>query len=339
MTATPLFTRDAPGVRVVTIALIAGVALLLLPFVTGLIGAGVLYVVARPVMSRLDPRVGHKAVAFAVVFALFVVIVLPGAWVFAELMAQVPDAVRSVSGSAAVERLMAMKVGDVELGGILGAASSEIIAWSSRQTMTAIGEIMSATLNLVIALFGAYYLLTSADRVWEHTRRALPFAQVTSEALRVRFHRTTEAMLIGVVLTGIAQGTIVGVTFWIMGLRHPLLWGGITAFASVLPMFGSALVWLPGSLLLLAHDRYVAAAVLAGIGALIVSNIDNALRLVVYRRVSQIHPMVTLVGAFAGVRAFGIAGVLIGPLVLSYVIELFKLQRASDVPVLEATAA
>jgi predicted PurR-regulated permease PerM len=146
-------------------------------------------------------------------------------------------------------------------------------------------------------------------------------------------------MLLGVVLTGVAQGTIVGATFWIMGLPHPLLWGGLTALASVMPMFGSALVWIPASLLLLAQDRYMAAAVLAGIGALIVSNIDNALRLVVYRRVSQIHPMVTLVGAFAGVRAFGIAGVLIGPLVLSYMIELFKLQRAPDVPVLEATAA
>lgn len=339
MTATALFSRDVPGVRIVTIVLIAGVTLLLLPFVTGLIGAGVLYVVARPVMSRLDPRASHRVVAFFVVFALFVVIVLPSAWVFAELVAQAPDAVRSLSGSAAVERLMTMTVGDVEIGAALRAASSEIIAWSSRQTMTAIGEVMSATLNLVIALFGAYYLLTSADRMWELAVEALPFAQTTSEALRIRFHRTTEAMLLGVVLTGIAQGTIVGVTFAILGLPHPLLWGGVTAFASVLPMFGSALVWFPAALLLLASDRYVAATILTALGALVVSNIDNALRLVVYRRVSQIHPMVTLVGAFAGVRAFGVAGVLIGPLVLSYVIELFKLQRAPDVPVLEATAA
>lgn len=319
--------------------LIAGVALLLLPYVTGLIGAGVLYVVARPVMRGLDPRRGHKVAAFFVVFALFVIIVLPSAWVFAELVAQLPDAVRSLSGSAAVERIMGMQLGDVEIGGVLRSASSEIIAWSSRQTMTAIGEVMSATLNLVIALFGAYYLLTSSGRMWERTVTTLPFAHATSEALRVRFHRTTEAMLLGVVLTGIAQGTIVGMTFWIMGLPHPLLWGGVTAFASVLPMFGSALVWFPASLLLLGHGRYAAAAILAGLGALVVSNIDNALRLVVYRRVSQIHPMVTLVGAFAGVRAFGIAGVLIGPLVLSYMIELFKLQRAPDVPVMEATAA
>ena len=339
MTATALFSRDALGVRVVTIALIAAVALLLFPYVTGLIGAGVLYVVARPVMRRLDPHVPHRPAAFAVVFAMFVIIVLPSAWLFAELIAQIPDAARSFQGSAAVQRLTSMQLGDVQVGALLRAASSEIIAWSSRQTMTAIGEVMSAALNLVIALFGAYYLLTSADRMWERTVTALPFALATSEGLRVRFHRTTEAMLLGVVLTGIAQGTIVGMTFWIMGLRHPLLWGGVTAFASVLPMFGSALVWLPGSLLLLAHDRFVAAAVLAGIGVLVVSNLENALRLVVYRRVSQIHPMVTLVGAFAGVRAFGIAGVLIGPLVLSYLIELFKLQRAPDVPVLEATAA
>jgi predicted PurR-regulated permease PerM len=343
VTATPLFTRDAPvppsGVRFVAIILIAGVVLLLLPYVTGLIGAGVLYVVARPVMNRLDSGVAHRSIAFTVVFGLFVIIVLPGAWLLAELVAQVPDAAQGIQQSAAVERLMAMRLGDVPVGALLAAASSEIIAWSSRQTMMAIGEVMSATLNLVIALFGAYYLLTSADRIWERTRLVLPFAQTTSETLRVRFHRTTEAMLLGVVLTGVAQGTLVGVLFWMTGLPHPLLWGGVTAFTSLLPLFGSALVWLPGSLLLLAQDRYAAAAALAGSGALIVSNVDNALRLIVYRRVSQIHPMVTLVGAFAGVRAFGMAGVLIGPLVLSYMIELFKLQRAADVSVREATAA
>ena len=339
MTATPLLMRDVSGARIVTIVLVAGVALLLLPYVTGLIGAAVLYVVARPVMARLDPRVAHKPVAFTIVLALFVIIVLPSAWIFAELLAQLPDAARSIQDSTAVARLMTIQLGDVEVGAILRSASTEIISWSSRQTMTAIGEVVSATLNLVVALFGAYYLLVSADRLWERTISALPFANTTSEALRARFHRTTEAMLLGVVLTGVAQGTIVGVLFWIMKLPHPLLWGGITAFASVLPMFGSAIVWLPASLVLLAQGRYMAAAILAGTGALIVSNIDNALRVIVYRRVSQIHPMVTLVGAFAGVRSFGIAGVLIGPLVLSYMIELLKLQRAPDVPVLEATAA
>src|SRR5688500_13423126 len=96
----PLPSRDAPAVRIVTIVLVAGVTLLLLPYVTGLSGAGVLYVVANPVMSRLDHGRHHKPIAFAIVFALFMIIVLPGAWVIAELVAQLPDAARSIQGSA-----------------------------------------------------------------------------------------------------------------------------------------------------------------------------------------------------------------------------------------------
>jgi predicted PurR-regulated permease PerM len=69
------------------------------------------------------------------------------------------------------------------------------------------------------------------------------------------------------------------------------------------------------------------------LGMVVVSNVDNALRLVVYRRVSQIHPMITLVGAFAGVRAFGLAGLVIGPLIMSFALELFKLSRAAGTTV------
>lgn len=324
--------------RAVIVALVAGVALLLLPYVSGLIGAMVLYVIALPAVRRLDPSRRHRWPAVVIVLALFFVLVVPGAWLFAEVVAQLPVAVRSISESVAVKRLMALQLGDIEVGGYLRQASTEILAWSSRQTMAAIAGVIGTLLNLVIALFGAYYLLLGADWLWERTQSRLPFGEQTAELLRVRFHRTTEAMLLGVVLTGAAQGSIVSVAFWIIGLPHPLLWGGVTAFASVLPMFGSALVWFPASLVLLAHDRYVAAITLAVTGALVVSNIDNALRLVVYRRVSQIHPMITLVGAFAGVRAFGLAGILIGPLVLSYLIELLRLYREPGHPALEAAA-
>jgi predicted PurR-regulated permease PerM len=343
-----MLQRNGVGVKVVTIAVVAGVAVLLLPYVSGLLGAGVLYVIAAPLVHRRDrgdrgDRGGGgggrgRWAALLAVLALFAIIVLPGAWVVARLLAQLPDAVQSIQQSAAVQRLMAVRMGELDIGTHLRDAASEIITWSSRQTLAAIGSMMDVTLNLVIALFGAYYLLLAADRLWDRTRAALPFASSTTERLRVRFHRTTEAMLLGVVLTGVVQGTVVGVAFAIIGLPHPLLWGAVTAFASVLPMFGSALVWLPGSLVLMAQQRYGAAALLAILGALLVSNLDNALRLVVYRRVSQIHPMVTLVGAFAGVRAFGIAGILLGPLVLSYAIELLLAQQDAAVAALEPAA-
>ena len=125
---------------------------------------------------------------------------------------------------------------------------------------------------------------------------------------------------------------MVGVGFAIVGLHPPVLWGFITACVSILPLFGSALVWLPGVAVLLLDHRPGAALFLALLGGGLASNIDNIARLIVYRRVSGIHPMITLVGAFAGLRLFGVVGVFIGPLVLSYFFELLAVyeENASD---------
>jgi predicted PurR-regulated permease PerM len=317
------------AIRALNLALGAFVLFLILPYVSGLLGAAVLYVIAAPLMRGVVGRKRH-AVAFVTVFFLFVALVLPVAWLLVALLAQVPDAVTSVQQSAFVERAMAARIGSFELGGVLRQASSEVVGWSSRQTMTALGEIVSATLNLVIALFGTYYLLVSGRAIWLQLVARLPFAPATSEHLRVRFHRVTEAMLLGVVTTCLVQGTLVGVAFQLIGVEHALLWGALTALTSILPMFGSALVWAPASLVLAAQGRLDAALGLLAFGVVIVSNVDNVVRLIVYRRVSQIHPMVTLVGAFAGVNVFGIAGLLLGPLVLSYALELIRNHHVPD---------
>jgi predicted PurR-regulated permease PerM len=177
-------------------------------------------------------------------------------------------------------------------------------------------------LNVVISLFGVYYLLVGGGTLWVRVKRLIPLPERVSELLAVRFAEVTEALLLGTVLTALLQGTIVGVAFSLFGLHPAVFWGFVTACVSVLPLFGSSLVWLPGVAILLIERRVGAAVGLFVIGAVLASNLDNVVRLVVYRRVSGIHPMLTLVGAFAGVRWFGLAGVLIGPLVLSYFVEL-----------------
>ena len=324
------------GARALTIALVAGVALLLLPFLSGLMGAGVLYVIAEPLLRRLAAATRtRKLAAVATVVALFIALVLPAAWIFGELLAQVPDAVRELQASSAYRNLMALRVGEIDVGVQLQTATADMVRWSSRQTLALLGGMMGATINLVIALFGCYYLLMSGERMWDHSRRLLPFGLTTSELLRTRFHLVTEAMLLGVVVAGAAQGTLVALALTAFGFDHALFWGAVTAACSVIPMFGSAIVWLPATLYLAADDRVAAAMALLAFGTLVVSNVDNVLRLVVYKRVSHIHPMVTLVGAFAGVRAFGLAGLLIGPLLVSYAIELAKIWSAG-VPAADA---
>jgi predicted PurR-regulated permease PerM len=145
------------------------------------------------------------------------------------------------------------------------------------------------------------------------------------ETLRTRFVAVTEAMLLGTFLTAVLQGTLVGAACAIVGLPGAVFWGLVTACAAVLPVLGSALVWLPAAGWLALSGRYGAAAFMLAAGAVVVSNLDNLVWLAVYRRVSGIHPMLTLVGALAGMRVFGMLGVLFGPLALSYFFELLEI--------------
>jgi predicted PurR-regulated permease PerM len=120
---------------------------------------------------------------------------------------------------------------------------------------------------------------------------------------------------------------LIGVGFWVVSLSNPLFWGTVTAFASILPVLGSALVWLPAVFVIVMQGRYGAAITMLVIGGVIASNIDNLIRPFVYRRVSNIHPLITLVGAFAGVKYFGLLGLLLGPLAIAYLFELLRFYR------------
>lgn len=113
--------------------------------------------------------------------------------------------------------------------------------------------------------------------------------------------------------------------FWISGIPSPVFWGTVAAFASILPLVGGAMVWLPATLALLALGDTNHAIFLGLWGALLVSNIDNVIRPLIFKKLSDIHPLTTLVGAFAGLRYFGLLGVLVGPLAITYFFELLRI--------------
>lgn len=300
----------------------------LLPFAVGLLGAGVLYVVCRPAHRWLAPKIGVRWGAAVVLVGALVLILIPGVLLVTVAMEQGPAILRGLPESAVFERVAALQVGGVEVGAHLTAASGTMLSWISQQALQVFGSIARTVLNLVISFFGLYYLLVARPGTWEAVRSYLPFSPASADLLRVRFHSVTEAALLGIALTALVQGTMIGVGFWLVGLPNALFWGMVTGIVSVLPVLGSAIVWFPAVVVLLFMERYGAAAALALIGGVGAANIDNIVRLIVFKRVSNIHPMVTLVGAFAGVRYMGLIGVLLGPLAITYFFELLRVFRA-----------
>jgi predicted PurR-regulated permease PerM len=315
--------------RAQLLILLLGVGLLwaLIPFMSGLLGALVLYAICQPVHWRLARIVGPIASAVIVIIGATLLLLLPGAWLVGVAFEQAPAILAAVRESQSFERLGTLRIGNVDLGTRIEAASGTIMSWLSAQAMVAVGSAARGVLNLVVALFGLFYLLHASRGAWPMVRAYLPFSAASADLLRDRFISVTEATLIGIVLTAALQGTIVGLAFWLTGLPNAHFWGVLTAFASILPVLGSALVWLPATGVLVLDQRYGAAVLMLIMGAGIASNVDNVVRPIVYRRVSNIHPMTTVVGAFMGLHVFGLIGVLLGPLAITYFFELLAIFR------------
>jgi predicted PurR-regulated permease PerM len=330
--ATNSLEPGGPTLRRLLVVVAVAVLIGLIPFLSGLVGALILYVITRGLHRRLARVIPPRAAAFTITLAVFALLLVPGTWLISTIVSEAGDAIRSWRAGNAFTWLSQTPLGRLDVTKDLANAGAGIVTWLSGRAFAIFGGVTSTILNVVIALFGLYYLLLGATPMWLRAKRLLPISDRVAELLAARFVEVTEALLLGTFFTAVLQGTIVGIAFALIGFHPAAVWGFVTACVSVLPLLGSALVWLPGVAILLIQHRIGAAVALGIVGGGIASNIDNVVRLLVYRRVSGIHPMLTLVGAFAGVQLFGVVGVFLGPLILSYVFELIEVYEDSMPP-------
>jgi predicted PurR-regulated permease PerM len=333
---------DTKRQRAALLILVLGVGLAyaLWPFSTGLIGGLVLYVVFAPVHRRLV-RLGLKPglAAGVVVLLALVLVVGPGISFLGLVANEAPSMANGVIQSPLLARVRELRIGPYDIGAQIEALGSQIVSWLGSSALSVVGTATRLGIQLTIAFFGLFYLLVAPDGAWSGIRPFIPFSTQNAEILRVRFRDVTFSTLVGTGLTAAVQGLLVGIAFWMTGLANPLFWGVVTIIVAVLPVVGSGLIWGPGAASLALDGHYGWAIALVVWGILVVGNVDNLIRPYVYRRWARIHPFITVIGAFAGINWFGLLGLLIGPLAISYFFELIRMYRAEylesedDVPV------
>ncbi len=324
----PFLDTKRQRAAILILVLGIGLAYALWPFSTGLIGGLVLYVVFAPLYRRLV-RAGLKpgvAAGLVVLFAL-VAVVGPGIS-FIGLVANEAQAMASgVIQSPLLARLRELRLGPYDIGAQIETLGSQIISWLGSSALSVVGTATRLGIQLTIAFFGLFYLLVAPEGAWTGIRPFIPFRAKNAEVLRTRFRDVTFSTLVGTGLTAAVQGLLVGVAFWATGLSNALFWGVVTIIVAILPVVGSGLVWGPGAGALALAGHYGWAIALTIWGILVVGNVDNVIRPFVYRRWAKIHPFITVIGAFAGIAWFGLLGLLIGPLAISYFFELIRMYR------------
>lgn len=325
----PLFDTTRQRAALLVALLGVGLALALAPYATGLIGAVVLYVIFAPLNGVLRKRLSPGVAASLITGLALILVLVPGFSFAGLIVSQAQEMASGVVQSPLLKRLgdPHLRIAGFAIGPRLATLGENLVTWIGSSAFGLIGTATRLALNLTIAFFGFYFLLLRPHQTWEMVSPYIPFSRENTERLRQRFTDVTNSTLVGTLLVAIAQGALVAAAFAVVGLSNAVFWGAVTAIFAILPLVGSGLIWGPGAISLALDGRYPPAIGLAVFGIVVVGMVDNVLRPVVYRRWAQIHPLITLVGAIGGVRYFGVLGILIGPLALSYFFELIRMYR------------
>lgn len=325
------------------VAVVGAVVLVgVLPVVAGLLAAPALAVICRPLQARLSPHLGSHGAALSILIAVWVLLVVPGAWLTALAAQQLPGALHEARHALAELRVKPSPPPDLlihtNVDSLVSRLGSTSWGWLSSAVGPALGAIAHGIVDLSIALLGLYFLLVTGDEAWQAVRKRLPFSTEGSDALRDVFANVTRATLLGTLSSAALQGISIGIGLRLVGNGAPAFWGIVAGFATLVPVIGNAIVWLPAVIVQLVQRDFRGVLLMLAFGKLIPSVLDRVTKTTISRRVGNTNPMVTLLGALAGVRLVGAVGVLIGPSLIQTSLALIDLyDREYGLPWAKAT--
>ncbi|WP_140938035.1 AI-2E family transporter [Sphingobacterium lumbrici] len=192
-----------------------------------------------------------------------------------------------------------------------------------------LGMAANMFLEVTVMYFILYFLFVNYKGFENGIVHYLPFDDENAIIFGEELKNITYSNIIGQTFIAIVQGGCLSLGFWIFGVSDPLFWGVICAIMSFIPLIGPPLIFVPASLILFTDGQSWQAVGLLLWGFGLVINIDNVLRLIIAKKIGDIHPLITVVGVIIGLPLFGIMGLVYGPLLLAYFLIAVKIYKAN----------
>ncbi|WP_235917456.1 AI-2E family transporter [Hymenobacter busanensis] len=302
-------------------------------YLTAFLGAGILFVVFRPWWLALvhRRRWNRRLVAVLLLLVTVVVLIIP----FVALSTLLID--RLVAFARRPELIMDVlhKLEHATGFQIIGRQNvQQILQQVARQVSSWVPSLATGTLNFLVIvglmLFTMYYLFMQETYFLLGLRRYLPFRSDTLTELGDSLRNNVNANVLGQVVVSLVQSILTGLTLWVFAVPDPFFWGVVAFFMAFLPVLGTPLVWGPAALYQFSQGNVGQAIGILLVGLVVIINVDNLLRIVLAKRMGDIHPLVTLVGLVLGVEIFGIIGLVVGPLLVSYFLVLMEVFRREN---------
>jgi predicted PurR-regulated permease PerM len=188
---------------------------------------------------------------------------------------------------------------------------------------TIVGSMTRSMVNSMLLLFVLFFVLRDHDKLIAFIHRALPLSRSEEETLFEEVKSVSKSALLGSLATAVTQGIVGGFGLWLAGFPG-VFWGAVMAFASLIPLVGTALIWAPAALYLLVIGEWGWALFLAVWGVVVVGSVDNFLRPMLMQGATM-STVVVFFSLIGGLQVFGLMGLIYGPLIFSITLVMFRL--------------
>jgi|UniRef100_A0A7C3SIK9 predicted PurR-regulated permease PerM len=194
-------------------------------------------------------------------------------------------------------------------------------------------------MDMLLVLMVAFFMFLQGDDFIEEVKKLSPLDAAHNEAILQEMEATIKATMWSTVVVAIVQGALGGLGFFAVGLPQPAFWGTVMIPASVIPVVGAAIIWVPGVIYLFIQGQTMKAIGLLIYFVVIVGSVDNFLRPVLTKGSRSTPAIFILFAILGGISYFGIAGFILGPLILSFLLSLLQIYQKTFLAAAPAAAA
>lgn len=296
-------------------------------FVPGVLGAITLYICIRKFYFNLTLKKKWKnwqAITLLMTITFFL-LVLPVFGVAQLLYPKITYAINNTDEFVnyfeelkhiAAKYIPGFKISDEQMQNALQSVSGLL--------MKALGGTMHVLVNVIIAFFLLYFLLRGGRNMERAIDDYMPLVDQNAESIWNETENMVISNAVGIPVLIICQCLVAILGYWIFGVQQFVFWGILTGVASIIPLVGCMIIYIPISAFMFAQGNVGMAIGLLLYSIIIISNIDNVLRFTILKKIGDVHPIITVFGVIMGMQIFGIMGLIFGPLLLAYFILLFK---------------
>ena len=300
----------------------------LISFLPGILGAITLYMLSRAGYFQLVYNKKWKKGQVAGLYMLYYLILL-GLPVFLAITLISPKVNAVINDPSATIQNIKHAVEEVQLKAGFTFVSEKSLTDSLNKVTDFIPSLLNSTANLltnlILMLFFLYYMLYHGKKMENYLFRIIPLKDTNTAMLAAQTKKIVKANALGIPLISIIQGLTATLGYFIFGVHEWILWGFLTGIFAFFPIVGTMIVWVPLVIYTYTTGNSGMATGLLLYSVIVTGNVDYISRITIMRKLGDVHPVITVLGVIIGLGLFGFIGLIFGPLLINYIIILFKI--------------